>query len=405
MKAIRDLWSGARKTLAQVRKDAREAFSIAVQETKHACPIVKEGTKLLFEDLKRRMPGGNDIMEFLPLAIRAVGIALFFVGIGSPAFGIIPWGWGAFMALFGLVSFFVSINFRARIVKIRHDERAVIERFGNFDRILGPGLNPLTPGIETIRAVVKTPELFLPLFEQDKEDPEAESNKKTPVKIDFKDGSATPKGAGVFIRLQNPEAKDNTSGAYKAIYEIDNWRRAIPGLVGPILRSYLNSLTIDDALAKAKGGYNLLDSLDAPIRVSITDAIAGWGFTLIRIVIEDFALDDTVVKAREEVLTQQRQAAAAEHEATKTAWKTGGVLLGLVAMSTGKTTKEVQQELSGDPALKQRFLELAQEFATRQMSIEGKALTHVRVDGSGGLEQSLITILAAVRGVAGGSKT
>lgn len=347
--------------------------------------------------------GGDDVIEFLRVMGMIFGPLMLVLGIFASIAGWVPSGWGAFFSLAGLAYFLLSISFRVRFLVIQQDERAVIERFGRFDRILGPGPHSLTPKIEKVRAVVGTPELFIPLFGKSQKGDE-DSGAEVGVKIDFKDGSATPKGAGVFVQVESPDESSEESGVYKAVYNIDNWRRAIPAFVGPVIRSYLNSFTIDQALAEAKGGFNLLEQLPDAQQTNLKNTIQGWGFTIKRIVIEDFQLDSAVIKAREEVLTQQREAAAAEHEATKLAWRTGGVLLGLLSLSSGKDVKGVQAELEKDPTAKQRFLELAQEFAARQMSIQGKALTHVKIDGAGGLEQGLVSLLAVLRGVANGGK-
>lgn len=388
---MHSLWSGVGRILTQVNRDAKEALSIVVQETKDACPIIKE-----------HMPGGDDVMYFLRALGMLLGPMLFVLGILVSVFGWIPYLWGAFLSLFGLLYFLQSFGFRIRFMAVQQDERALVERLGRFNRILGPGLGFFTPRIERIRAVVKTSELFIPLFEG--EQGRERENRESMVKIDFKDGSATPKGAGVFIQVDSPDASDEDNGVYKAVYSIDNWRRAIPAFVGPIIRTYLNQFTIEDALANAKGGFNLLDQLPGEKQQDLRTTVQGWGFTIKRIVIEDFELDAAVIRAREEVLTQQREAVAARHEAEKLAWRTGGVLLGLLALSSGKEIGVIQQELDGDKDAQRRFLELAQEFAARQMSIAGKALTHVKVDGAGGLEQGIISLLTAVRAVTVGSK-
>ncbi len=166
-----------------------------------------------------------------------------------------------------VIVIFVLIGVKA----VQQQERRLVEFFGKYIRTLKPGLGWILPGLMKIRASISTWEQTIPLFE-------------TPVTVDFQDGSATPKGAEVFVRIKNPDipydAGDGKmeTGVYRAIYEIKNWRTAIRDLVENAIRSYLNSLTIDKGITKKAAGFDLTNRFPKKEKERITNALDIWGF-------------------------------------------------------------------------------------------------------------------------------
>lgn len=297
-----------------------------------------------------------------------------------------------------LVIVLAIVFFLAGLTIVREEERFVIELFGSYWKTLKPGLNWIFPWIMKVRAVVSIWEQTIPLFE-------------TPIKIDFKDGSATPKGAEVFVKIKSPDIPYDAggktqNGVYRAIYEIKNWRTAIRDLIENALRTYLNRWTIDEAITMAKAGYDLatLDphsGLPNKEIVRIKEVLAGWGFELLRITILDFDLDPELLKARGEVQKRKREEEVAKHEKKIRALETMGALIEMLAESTGKTTKEIQEEIKTSPEIRQKIEGFAEELITRQMSIKGRSLTDIRVSGGGDLENSLLRLITALNIVSG----
>jgi mRNA-degrading endonuclease RelE of RelBE toxin-antitoxin system len=124
-----------------------------------------------------------------------------------------------------------------------------------------------------------------------------------PIKIDFQDGSAIPKSVEGFIKIRNPdtlylseeenrlnkeknksneETKKAKTGVYRSVYYVDNWRTKIIEVLENAVRSYLATLTIDEALPKRRGGYNLLDENRIPKEETqiIRNTIEGYGLEL-----------------------------------------------------------------------------------------------------------------------------
>lgn len=275
---------------------------------------------------------------------------------------------------------------------VQQQERVVVEFFGRYWKEKKPGLRWNFPGIIKVRAVVSIWELALILFDK-------------PIKIDFKDGSATPKGAKAFVKIKKPdepyqleEEKEPRTGVFRAVYFVLNWRDRAVELLENAVRSYLATLTIDEALPKKRGGFDLLTANRIPKseKSKIKKALDQWGLELLRITVTDFDLEPDLVRARGDVQKKKRAVETAEFEKKVRAHETVGALIQMLAEARGKTFSEIQKEIEDDEGLKNKIMDFSQELVTRQMSIDGKALTDVRVSGAGGdILKSLLALIAA----------
>ncbi len=299
----------------------------------------------------------------------------------------------AFLIFLGLVVL-ASIVFllKGGFKSVPNQERWVVEMFGKYICTFKPGLNILIPWVERVRAAIPVWELTIPLF-------------VPPIKIDFKDGSATPQKAQAFVKIKNPdtpyEAGDGKkeTGVYRAIYRIDNWREAVRGLIENAIRSHLNGLTIDDGITEKGAGFDLKNKLPEKEVERIQSALDGWGFEFMRVTVEDFELDPEIIKARGEVQKSQREAEAAEFKKKEMARETIGAFVQMIAEATGKKFEDVQKEIASNKKMREKLLKFAEDLIVRRMSIDGKALRDVRVSGGGGdLEQIILRILSVYRG-------
>ena len=276
---------------------------------------------------------------------------------------------------------------------VQQHQRFVIERFGSYNRTQRPGLRFMIRFVEQVRAVVPVWEMTLPLFEQ-------------AIKIDFQDGSATPNNGEAFIQISRPDERYDPNGALgrpmtgveRAVYQIANWRTAIRDVLENALRTYLNSLTINEAITQRRGGYDVIGNglaqQDAAEAQAIREKLATWGFELHRTTIQDFDLEPELVRARGQVQVAQRKAEAAVFERRTRAQETVGSFVQMMAEATNQTYESVQAQIVTDPKLQAEMRALAIDLVTRQMSIDGKALQDVRIAGGGDLTQTFAALAA-----------
>jgi len=280
---------------------------------------------------------------------------------------------------------------------VHQEERFIIELLGGFWGIKGPGLIWIFPGLMKVREVVAIWEQTLNLFED-------------PIKIDFKDGSAVPKGVYALVRIKNPDTpytvpnenkNDSKTGCYRVVYEVDNWRKKTIEVLENAVRSYLATLTIDEALPKRRGGYDLLTANRIPRKEKerIKNTLEKWGVHLLSVYVTDFDLDEDIVRAREEVQKKKRAAEAAEQEKKIRAQETVGSLIQMFAEITGREYREVQEEINNNPAMKERLSDFSKDLITRRMAIDGRAFTDIRVAGAQGIEKGLLEIFTLLKGL------
>jgi regulator of protease activity HflC (stomatin/prohibitin superfamily) len=285
-----------------------------------------------------------------------------------------------------------------------HEERFVIEFLGRFFKIKGPGLFWICPFVMKVRAVVSLWEMSLKLFEE-------------PVKIDFKDGSAIPKGVEAFMKIKSPDNKyivlgesqegeegKKFSGVFRAIYFVDNWREKTTELLENAVRSYLATLTIDEALPQRRGGYDLLTQNKIPgqEKKRIKKTLEGWGLDLLRVAVTDFDLDTEVVQARQEVQKRLRQTEVAEFEKIVRSKETIGSLVQMISESTGREYKDIQNEINENPEFRKELTDFAKDMISRSTSLNKGALTDIRVSGAQGIEKGLLEIISLWKNSIGG---
>lgn len=75
--------------------------------------------------------------------------------------------------------------------------------------------------------------------------------------------------------------------------------------------------------------------------------------------------------------------------------ETVGSVINMMAESREKTPKQIREEIEADPEAKKEFLDLSKDLIVRRMGIDGKAYVDIRVEGAGGIEQSLLNLVAA----------
>lgn len=171
-----------------------------------------------------------------------IGTIVFFVGLAGV---ICLGGWilrffGTAYGIFGVFLLITAVLLNGLKV-VPEPEIWIIERFGKYNRKLKPGLGWVVPFIETVRAKLK-------LYEQPIE------MLRSKEQIIFRDGPATLLNPRLFFELREDRTED-------AIYKVEDYEVWVEKVLGPIVRGYLNTLAIDEALDEGAARGDILNKM------------------------------------------------------------------------------------------------------------------------------------------------
>jgi len=171
-----------------------------------------------------------------------IGTIVFFVGLA----GIICLGgWilrllGVSYGILGIFLLILAVLLDGYKV-VPKPEIWIIERFGKYNRNLEPGLRYVYPFIERVREKLKLYEQPLDGFLSIRE-------------IVFRDGPATLLNPRLWIEIDETHPQD-------AVYKVADYKKWAEGVSGPIIRGYLNTLTLDEALDEGAARGDILDKI------------------------------------------------------------------------------------------------------------------------------------------------
>ena len=187
------------------------------------------------------------------------------------------------VSVFALLVIF-TISLGVRIVP--QGRKYVVQRLGKYHRTLNPGLNIITPYMDTVAYKVTTKDIVLDIPSQE---------------VITRDNAVIITNAVSYINIISPE---------KSVYGVEDYELAIRNLVQTSLRSIIGEMDLDDALSSR-------DHIKAKLKDAISDDIADWGIVLKTVEIQDINPSPTMQKAMEEQ-------AAAERARRATVTRAGG---------------------------------------------------------------------------------
>jgi regulator of protease activity HflC (stomatin/prohibitin superfamily) len=193
-------------------------------------------------------------------------------------------------AFFYVFTAFVVITLLfGTVFMVRQQNIAIVERFGRFHRIAGPGLHIKIPLVDRIvsRVSLRVQQLVVIIETKTKDDVFAKFN----VAVQYRVIAAT--AADSYYQLQNAENQ------IKA-YVLDVVRAKVPGM------------KLDEAFEKK-------DDIALAVRESLTEKMRGYGFEIPDALVTDIDPAEQVKHAMNEIQAQERLrvAATAKGEANK----------------------------------------------------------------------------------------
>jgi regulator of protease activity HflC (stomatin/prohibitin superfamily) len=170
------------------------------------------------------------------------------------------------MMNFGLGLFVLLVILAAMSIKIlREYERAVVFFLGRFQRVFGPGLIFIIPGVQQfVRVELRTVVLDVP-----------------PQDIITRDNVSVKVNAVIYFRVMDPR---------NAIIQVANFLEATSQLAQTTLRSVLGKHELDELLAER-------EKLNLDIQAVLDAATDAWGIKVSNVEIKHVDINETMVRA------------------------------------------------------------------------------------------------------------
>jgi regulator of protease activity HflC (stomatin/prohibitin superfamily) len=182
---------------------------------------------------------------------------------------------GAYVLSGSLLVLFFIVFFR--LIRIVPEQEAwVVEQFGKFRKILGPGLHLVVPGVQKVayRNNLKEEVIDVP-----------------PQVCITKDNVQVEVDGILYLQVVDPE---------KASYGIEDYRFASAQLAQTTMRSEIGKIELDNSFSER-------DEINDAVVKAVDEASDPWGIKVTRYEIRDITPTDTVLKAMEQQVKAVRE--------------------------------------------------------------------------------------------------
>jgi len=222
------------------------------------------------------------------------------------------------MNVFGIVLgiAFGLIILALTIYMVRQQTFAIIERWGKFTRVVGPGIHVKVPIMDRVagRVSIRVQELNVSIKTKTNDNVFVDLLIAVQYFVDGED-----KVWDAFYRLTNPKAQMES-------WIFDNVRAKVPGMI-------LDSV------------FENKEEIAKEIEESLSARLSEYGYKLVRALVNDIQPDKGVADAMNEINRQQRLRVAAEHE---------GEAKKIIVIKEAEADAR-SKELSGEGIAKQRI--------------------------------------------------
>ena len=183
---------------------------------------------------------------------------------------------GATASIIAVILFLLAVvTAYNSVVIVRAYEKRAYTRFGEYQGLLEPGLNFVTPFVtKTYRFDMRTMTLDVPRQE-------AITRDNSPVTAD----------AVVYIKVMNAE---------KAFLEVDDYKRAVSNLAQTTLRAVIGDMELDDTLNKRQ-------EINAKIRRELDEPTDEWGIRVESVEVREVNPSKDVQQAMEKQTSAERR--------------------------------------------------------------------------------------------------
>jgi regulator of protease activity HflC (stomatin/prohibitin superfamily) len=182
---------------------------------------------------------------------------------------------GSYLLTAGILVLFFLVFFK--LIRIVPEQEAwVIEQFGKFKKILGPGLHLVIPVVQKVayQNILKEEVIDVP-----------------PQICITRDNAQVSVDGILYLQVVDPE---------KASYGIENYRFASAQLAQTTMRSEIGKIELDNTFSER-------DAINDSIVRAVDEASEPWGIKVTRYEIKDITPTDTALTAMEQQVVSERE--------------------------------------------------------------------------------------------------
>ncbi|MEM9836265.1 MAG: SPFH domain-containing protein [Bacteroidota bacterium] len=186
------------------------------------------------------------------------------------------------LSVIAVIGLFVLLS---SIFTVRQQNAAILERFGKFVSVRGPGLHLKVPVLDRVAGKVSLRVQQLDVM----------------VETKTKDN--------VFVKLKvSVQFAVDSKNVYDAFYKLENPYEQINAYVFDVVRAEVPKLKLDDVFERK-------DDIAIAIKNELAEAMESYGYNIVKALVTDIDPDITVKNAMNRINAAEREKLAAEFEA------------------------------------------------------------------------------------------
>ena len=167
---------------------------------------------------------------------------------------------------------------------VSQSEILIIERLGRFHKVLDGGFHIIVPFFDAVRAKMSVREQLVDIRKQ---------------QVITKDNVNISVDGIVFLKVIDGKM---------ALYNVEDYRRAISNLAMTTLRSAIGEMSLDSTLSSR-------DQLNSKLQIALGDAADNWGVKIMRVEISEISVPHGIEEAMNMQMKAEREKRAIELKA------------------------------------------------------------------------------------------
>ena len=167
---------------------------------------------------------------------------------------------------------------------VSQSEILIIERLGRFHKVLDGGFHIIVPFFDAVRAKMSVREQLVDISKQ---------------QVITKDNVNISVDGIVFLKVIDGKM---------ALYNVEDYRRAISNLAMTTLRSAIGEMSLDNTLSSR-------DQLNSKLQIALGDAADNWGVKIMRVEISEISVPHGIEEAMNMQMKAEREKRAIELKA------------------------------------------------------------------------------------------